>query len=365
MERIRYVDLGAQWDEERPILLKKIDKVLSDGIYIGGSEVEGLERDVADYCGVEFAVALNSGTDALIFALTSLGIRKGDEVITPPNSFIATLAAINHVGATPVFVDVKNDQNIDPALIESKITKKTRAILPVHLTGRVADMVAIQEIAGNYNLEIIEDAAQAIGASLYGSRAGSFGGVGCFSTHPLKNLNACGDGGLLVTNREEIAQFVRGARNHGLENRNISKNFGTVSRMDALQAVILRHRLKRLREVIDMRRANARHYMDLLNPDSVFFPPELDGEFHTYHTFVVQVQKREELKSFLSKHQIETAIHYPIPLHLQPASKKFGFKKGDFPVCEAQANEILTLPIHQFLKTCQVEKVARTVNSFF
>jgi dTDP-4-amino-4,6-dideoxygalactose transaminase len=348
--QIPYVNMKAQWQEERNELLPIIDKILSSGQYVGGEEIVKFEEDIAKYCQVKYAVALNSGTDALIMALDLLGVGPGDEVITPPNSFIASTAVIIHRGARPVFVDVLPNQNIDPDKIESAITSKTKAIMPVHLTGRVCEMDSIMEIADKHGLSVVEDAAQAIGSKYKGKPSGSIGHVGCFSTHPLKNLNACGDGGFMTTNDEKIYLKARAIRNHGMANRNNVNQFGYVSRMDNLQAAILNYRLQRLDVIIDKRRKNAQSYFEAINAAEILLPIENNHEFNTYHTFVIQVEKRDELKGRLLNQGIETAIHYPIPIHLQPAAKSLGYKLGDFPVTEKQSGMILTLPINQFLK---------------
>jgi dTDP-4-amino-4,6-dideoxygalactose transaminase len=362
--RVRYVDLGAQYAEERDELLPLVDRVLSSGAYVGGNVIEILEQRLAKLCGTKHAVALASGTDALILGLRALGVGPGDEVITPPNSFVASTAAIVHVGATPVFADVQADQNFDPECVAAAVTPRTRAIMPVHLTGRVADMDPLMEIAHAKDLFVIEDAAQSIGSTYRDRPAGSFGHVGCFSTHPLKNANAAGDGGFLTTNDDDIAATVRLLRNHGLIDRNTVERFGFVSRMDTLQAAILDYRLDRLDEIIRRRRANAVLYQELLDRKYVFCPPERQIEFNTYHTFVIQVDRRDELQRDLAHRGIGSAIHYPVPIHLQPAAKGFGYKLGDFPVTERQAARILTLPIHQSLKAEQIREVAETVNAF-
>ena len=247
---IPYVNLVAQWEDERNELLPIIEKVLANGQFVGGEVIEQLEERIAELCDVKYCVALNSGTDALVCGLIALGVQRGDEVITPPNSFIASTAAIVHIGAKPVFVDVLPDQNIDPELVESAITKKTKAIMPVHLTGRMARMDELEVISNKYNVPLIEDAAQAIGSKYQNRPAGSWGKVGCFSTHPLENLNACGDGGMLITSDEIIAQKVRSMRNHGLVNRDSVEQFGYVSRMDTIQASILNYRFSKLDVVI-------------------------------------------------------------------------------------------------------------------
>jgi dTDP-4-amino-4,6-dideoxygalactose transaminase len=362
--RIPYVNLQAQWQEERDNLLPIIDKVLESGQYVGGEELDKFEENIAKLCCVKYAAALNSGTDALIFALHINDIGKGDEVITPPNSFIASAAAIVRVGAKPVFVDVLPDQNLDPSRIEDAITKKTKAIMPVHLTGRVCDMDPIMEIAKRHNLVVIEDAAQAIGSKYKGQHSGSIGNIGCFSTHPLKNLNACGDGGFITTNDENIYNQSKTLRNHGIVNRNIVHHFGTVSRMDNLQAAILNYRLAKLDNITKKRRSNAKVYFDGINVNGVFIPEEKTDEYNTYHTFVVQTEHRDELKKYLSLNDIDTAIHYPVPIHLQPASKKLGYKAGDFPITEKQSKEILTLPVNQYLTEVQLERIISVVNQF-
>lgn len=362
--KIPYVDLKNQWKEERDDLLPIIDRLLESGKYVGGEEIELFEHSVAKLCQTRYAVALNSGTDALMFALMLSGIKKGDEVITPPNSFIASTASIVHVGAKPVFVDVLTDQNLDPSRIEDAITSNTKAIMPVHLTGRVCDMDSILDIANKYNLIVIEDAAQAIGSKYKDKLSGSMGDIGCFSTHPLKNLNACGDGGFLTTNNTELYHQLKSLRNQGMVDRDIVNSFGSVSRMDNIQAAILNFRLDKLDEVIFKRRENAQAYIQGLDRNKIFIPDEKDYEFNTYHTFVIQTEHRNELKDFLSKNGIGTAIHYPIPIHLQPASRKLGFKKGDFPITEKQSKEILTLPINQSLTRSNLDMIISKINEF-
>ena len=268
------------------------------------------------------------------------------------------------VGARPVFVDVLDDQNIDPAKIEAAITPRTKAIMPVHLTGRVADMGPIMEIARRHNLKVIEDAAQAIGSRYRDRLAGTFGDIGCFSAHPLKNLNAAGDGGFAATNSDDHAETIRLMRNHGLVDRNTVTRFGQVSRMDTLQAAILRYRFPRLENIIERRRTNAARYGQLLDPALVYTPPDRNHEFNTYHTYVVQVDHRDALQQHLGERGIGTAIHYPIPIHLQPAAGYLGHKAGDFPECERQAQRILTLPVRPDLTPDQISRIAGTVNDF-
>ena len=322
--KIPFVNPNQQWKKEKKHLIKIIDKTLSNDNWVGGRNIKKFEKNIKKLCKTKYAASLNSGTDALTLGLHILGVRRGDEVITTPNSFIASTAVIVHLGAKPVFIDVLNDQNMDPDLLEKAITKKTKAIMPVHLTGRTCEMSKIMKIANKYKIPVVEDAAQSVG-SLYNNKpAGSFGEIGCFSAHPLKNLNAIGDSGYLTTNNFKIYKKVIELRNHGMVNRNKVKNFGHVSRMDNLQAAVLNYRIKNLNKVISQRRKNFDLYKKFLNSKYVFFPLEKKIEFNTYHTFVIQIDKRNELKKFLLKNNIFTAIHYPIPIHLQPAAKTLG-----------------------------------------
>ena len=361
--KIPYVNLSyqnKQISKELTIIFKKI---LNTGEYVGGKEIQKFEKNIAKYCKAKFAVALNSGTDALTLALAVCGVSKDDEVITPPNSFIASTAVIVHLGAKPVFVDVLPDQNIDPDKIEKAITKKTKCIMPVHLTGRISNMEKILKIAKKYNLKVVEDAAQAIGSKFNNKFSGTFGDIGCFSAHPLKNLNAMGDGGYILTDNKNFYKKIKDLSNHGMTNRDKIKNFGYVSRMDNLQAAILNYKLNFLNKVILKRRKNYDIYKKNLS-SKVFFPKEKPKEYNSYHTFVIQTEKRDKLKNYLSKNNIITSIHYPIPIHLQPAAKKLGYKLGDFPIAESQSKKIITLPIHQDLKKNDIIRICKLVNKF-
>jgi dTDP-4-amino-4,6-dideoxygalactose transaminase len=361
---IPYIDLKSQWIEERDELLPIIDEVMQSGKFILESECVKFEESVAKLCGVKYVAAVNSGTDALMFALSLSGIKKGDEVITPSNSFIASTSSIVHIGAIPIFVDVLPNQNIDPSKIEDLITKNTKAIMPVHLSGRVCDMDPILKIAERHNLIVIEDAAQAIGSKYKGKPSGSLGDIGCFSTHPLKNLNACGDGGFVTTNDEDIYKKLMSFRNHGKVDKFSVSKFGMVSRMDNLQAAILNYRLGRLDLIINKRRDNAKKYIEEINQKEIFIPPEMAYEYNTYHTFVVQTSCRDELQKYLLNKGIKTSVHYPIPIHLQLAFKRLEYKEVNLPVTEKQANEILSLPIHQYLSDNDIKRVINAVNSF-
>ena len=363
--RIPYIDLRAQFRKEREGLMAAIEQVLASGCWVGGEAIARFEAAVARRSGVEHAVAVGSGTDALLLGLRALGIGAGDEVITAPNSFISTAAAIVHAGARPVFVDVGEDQNIDPSGIEAAITRATAAILPIHLTGRSADMPAIVEIARRHDLKVVEDAAQAFGATLKGQPAGTFGHLGCFSAHPLKNLNAVGDAGFVLCRDAKLATRLRRLRDHGLVDRDSALEWGVVSRLDNLQAAVLRYRLQRLDAVLRDRRANARRYLELLDDRHVKHPAWREQAIDTYHTFVIQVDRRDELKAHLASRGVASAVHYPVPIHLQPAATELGYKKGAFPAAERQAQRILSLPIHQFLHGDDIEYVCRTINGFY
>ena len=362
---IKYVDLQNDYKVHKKKLLQIIDKTLSTGEWVGGKEIDLFEKNISNYTKSNFTVALNSGTDALTLSLHLLGVKRGDEVITTPNSFIASTAVIMHLGAKPVFVDVLDDQNIDPELIRSKITGKTKAILPVHLTGRMSNMIDVMKIAKEYDLKVVEDAAQAIGSKLNNKHAGTYGDFGCFSAHPLKNLNALGDSGYLVTSKKKYADRAKKLINHGMKKRGVVEEFGFVSRMDNLQAAILNFKLKSLNNIIKVRRNNAKMYNKFLNQEFIELPKNDKNFFDTYHTYVIKVDKRDELKKYLEKKGITTSIHYPTPIHLQPAAKKLGFKLGDYPNTERQAKRILTLPINQYINENQINYISKTINNFY
>ncbi len=365
IRRVPYVNFPAQYAEERNEIMALVDDVFSKGAFVGGDYIAQLEAAIAEVVGVKHVIALNSGTDALILAMKGFGIGSGDEVITPPNSFVASTAAITAVGAIPVFVDVKPDQNIDPALIKAAISGRTKAIMPVHLTGRVAEMDRIMEIAEQYDLKVIEDAAQSFGSRYQDVMSGAIGHAGCFSAHPLKNLNAAGDAGFITTDDDSLAEHARLLRNHGLKDRETVVTWGTVSRMDNLQAAFLTMRLKHTDDVVEKRRANAQLYRDLLQDSAVFMPPCVQAEFNTFHTFVVQIERRDALRAYLAECGIETAVHYPVPIHLQPAAVGLGHKSGDFPATEYQASRIVSLPIHQLLSDDDIRYVVANIEAFY
>lgn len=366
IREISWVDLKSQYMGKRSEILALVDKVFSEGEFVNSKHVDLLEADIAKYVGVKYVVCVNSGTDALIYAMKGLGIKEGDEVITPPNSFIASTSSIVHTGATPVFADVAEDQNIDPLKVEAAITSRTKAIMVVHLGGRIAKMHEIQQIAQKHGLFVIEDAAQAFGSKYYGKMSGSIGDVGCFSAHPLKNFNSAGDAGFITTNNVDVYNKARLLRNHGLQDRTTAIEWGYVSRINAIQAELLRMRLAEdLELTVAKRRKNAELCRKLLNAKYVFIPDDDENMFHTYQCFVIQVGRRDELQQYLSQHGIKVAIHYPVPIHLQPVAKYLGYKKGDFPMTEKQARSIMTIPVHQYLEDHEVVYICNIINDFY
>jgi dTDP-4-amino-4,6-dideoxygalactose transaminase len=348
--RIPYVNLAAQFAEEKAELMPRIEAVLAGGMHVGGPEIEALEREIADYVGTRHAVALGSGTDALILGMVAAGIGPGHEVITPPNSFVASTAAIVRTGATPVFADVRRDGLIDPDAVAAAVTPRTAAIMPVHLWGGICDMEALWAIAERHGLAIVEDAAQAMGTRYRNRRAGSLGIVGCFSAHPLKIFNALGDAGFITTDSGELASRVRLLRNHGLVDRDTVGEFGYVSRLDTLQATVLRYRLGRLDELIERRRSNVAFYRELLKGVPIRLPEEKPYEFHTFVNLVSQCDRRDELQKHLADKGVQTVVHYNTPIHLQPAAESLRCREGQFPVTERLCETILALPANQSLR---------------
>lgn len=363
--KVPFIDLRQRFEEERVELLACVERVLSQGHFVLTREVGEFEEKAAAYAGVKHCVGLNSGTDALMMALWAKGIGKGDEVITTPVSFVATTGAIVHVGATPVYADIGDDMNIDPADIERRITPKTKAIMPVHWTGRIADMPAIMEIADRHGLIVIEDAAQTMGARLHGRHGGGFGAAGAFSAHPLKNLNALGDGGFLMTNDDEIARKVRLYRTHGLQDRDTCVLYGVNSRLDSLNAEVLKYRLERLDDVIARRRRNVELYRRLIKPGPVRIFEDKPGEENAHVMFLVQADDRDGLKAHLAERGVESLVYYGRALHLHPAAERLGYKLGDFPRAEAHCDRVLALPHHQQLSEDAIAYVAEAVNGFY
>lgn len=361
---VPFVSLGLHDPGLKASIMRAVEGVLAHGQYILGPEVGEFEPRFAALCGTRFALGVSDGTHALILALRVLGIGPGDEVITPPNSFLASTSAVVLSGARPVFVDVGEDLNIDPDLISAAVTPRTRAIIPVHLTGRPAAMERISSVAARLRLAIIEDAAQAVGASLNRKPVGSFGIFGCFSLHPLKNLAAGGDAGMITTDSEDLAVELRKARNHGLRDRDTCETWSFNARMDTIQAAILGAKFEHLQRWTTVKRGLAARYREAL-AGVVRVPDERPGEFAVYQTFVIRADRRDDLQRHLAGRGIESKVHYPIPLHLQPAAAELGYKTGDFPVTERLAGEILSLPIYPGLGEAQQEAVIAGVRSFY
>ncbi|MDP8215595.1 MAG: DegT/DnrJ/EryC1/StrS family aminotransferase [Candidatus Euphemobacter frigidus] len=364
--KIKYLDLPAQFKGNRRIR-RVVQEILDSGQFVLGPAVEEFEQNFAELCGVKHAIGISSGTDALFLALKVLGIGSGDEVITVPNSFLATVGAIIQTGAFPRLVDVAEDYNIDIDKIEEAINEKTRAIVPVHLTGNPARIDEIGAIAKKHDLFVVADAAQAVDASINGKKVGSFGDLSAFSLHPLKNLNTCGDGGVITTDSDDYYQQLLLYRNHGLKNRNEARFFAYNCRLDSIKAAVANLQIQTIGEVTEKRNRNAVLYDEgLADLDRwVKIPPRRDGVRQSFHTYVVQVKDRNKLISFLKEKGVETKIHYPIPIHLMEAAKKYGYEKGDFPVAEAQADRIISLPIHQHLSDEQITYVTRIIRSFY
>ncbi|WP_414567485.1 DegT/DnrJ/EryC1/StrS family aminotransferase [Nostoc sp. CCY 9925] len=366
INQIPFVNLKTQHAALKSELLAAIGEVLDDCNFILGEQVAEFERQFAQLCGVSYAVGVNSGTDALIFALKALGIGSGDEVITAPNSFVASASCIRVLGAKPVFVDVGDDYNIDVSQIAAAITPKTKAIIPVHLTGRPCEMEPILALAQEKRIAVVEDAAQAVLAEYQNQPVGSFGIVGCFSLHPLKILNGCGDGGVLVTNDPQLYEQFKIMRNIGLRTRDDCVLWSHNSRLDTLQAAILLVKLRYVQEWTQQRRQNARYYQtQLAGIPQIKIPLEREWEKSVYSNFIIQAERRDELRQFLSDRGIGTAIHYPVPIHLSTVGKELGYPEGSFPVTEMQAQRILSLPIYQGLTVEELHRVCENIKLFY
>lgn len=362
---IPYVNLGLEHEALKSELIEAVSAVMDSGVFILGGVVEKFETQFAAFHDHRYAIGVNSGLDALVLTLKGLGLGPGDEVITVPNSFIATASAISLVGARPVFVDVDDDQNMDPNKLADAINPRTKAIIPVHLTGRPARIDAICDIAKKAGIPVIEDCAQAVGASLNRKLIGTFGVAGCYSFHPLKNLGACGDAGAVVTSDEALANRLRLLRNHGLKDRNTSMEWAYNSRLDSIQAAMLSVKLLKLNEWTERRREIARRYLEQLSGLPLRLPNERAGEYCVWHAFVVQTQLRNDLQQFLKSRSIEALVHYPIPIHLQPAFESLGYERSSFPKCETQAETILSLPIRYSLRNEEVDLITNSVKEFF
>ena len=364
--RIPILDLKAQYATIRDEVTQAIGEVCESQAFALGPAVAEFEKNVAAYCNSKHAIGVSSGTDALLVSLMALGVKTGDEVITTPFSFFATAGCIFRLGAKPVFVDVDPDfYNIDPAGIEEKLSTKTRAIIPVHLFGQIAPMKAITEIASQHNLAVVEDAAQAIGASRDGIMAGNFGDCGCFSFYPTKNLGGFGDGGLVTTNTDSLADYIRTLRDHGQKPRYFYKVIGGNFRLDGIQGAVLNVKLKYLDDWNEKRRQNAALYDSLFAGSPVGTPAIDTGNVSIYHQYTVTVPERDKLQKYLADNDIGSAIFYPKPLHLQDCFSELGYKEGDMPITEKLCNEVLSLPVYPELLPEEIESVARIVLKFY
>jgi len=368
--KIPVFDLTRQYQQIKPEIDKKVKEVLGGGSYILDKNVSLFEEEFAKHCGAKYAIGVASGTDALTLALRALDIGKGDEVITTPFTFVATTEAIHSVEAKIVFVDIDLDSyTIDPQEIEKKITKKTKAIVCVHLYGQPCDMQAIMRLVRKYNLKLIEDCAQATGARYKDSKVGTFGDAGCFSFYPTKNLGAYGDGGIIITNKKQIAEKARMFRAHGSRGKYEHIVHGYNSRLDELQAAILCVKLKYLDKWNKARRENAAYYnekLSALEAEGVIArPKEQKDTKHVYHLYVLRVKERTALMKFLKSRGIGTSFHYPIPLHLQKVYKGLGYCRSDFPNSEFAAKEIVTFPLYPELRKKEIDYVVKSIYQFF
>ncbi|MBU1853238.1 MAG: DegT/DnrJ/EryC1/StrS family aminotransferase [Candidatus Omnitrophica bacterium] len=365
--KIDIFTFNRQYEDIKDEIRGPLEEVIKSGQFILGKDVGLFEQAFSAYCNMKYGVGLNSGTDALFLACLACGIGKGDEVIVVPYTYIATLLAISMTGAKPVLVDIDEETyNIDVSKIERKITNKTKAVLPVHLYGHPVDMDPLMKIAEKYNLKVIEDCAQAHGALYKNKKVGSFGDVSCFSFYPTKNLGAFGDAGMALTDSEEIKQRLISLRDYGRKGRYEHVIKGYNSRLDTLQAAILRVKLKHLDEWNEKRRKNAHLYTKLFKEKGLdlVLPYEADYVKHVYHIYVVRIKNREEVVKQLMDKGIRTLIHYPIPIHLQAAYKELGYKKGDFPIAEKCCEEVLTLPMYPELGEQEIRYVVDTFSGF-
>ena len=362
-EKIKLVDLDPQYQAIGEEIWSAMKDVVENSAFVLGRHVKAFEDDFAGFCNARFAVGVASGTDALVLAMKALGIGPGDEVITVPNTAFPTAEAITLSGASMVFADINPETfNIDPAVAEKKITRKTRAIIPVHLYGQPAQMDELKELCRDRNLRLIEDAAQAHGAEYKGQRVGAIGDAACFSFYPSKNLGGYGDGGAVVTNDERITEKVRMLRNHGRHEKYLHEIEGYNSRLDALQAAILSVKLKYLNGWSEKRRQHARYYDKLLSSvEKVTTPKVLDGVKSVYHVYAIRVKDRDLLRKKLKEENIDTGVHYPVPLHLQPALAYLGLGKGSFPMAEEAASTVLSLPLYPEMTNEQIETVVDAV----
>ena len=361
--RIDLAVLGRQFEIYRAEYEAAALRVLRSGWYILGSELENFEREFAEYLGAKFCVGVNSGLDALTLTLRALEIGAGAEVIVPANTYIATALAVTANGAVPVFVEPDDFYNLDAEKISAAVTEKTRAIIAVHLYGQAAAMDKISAVAEKFNLPLVEDCAQSHGAKFRGKMTGTFG-AGCFSFYPTKNLGAFGDGGAVVTDDENFARKIKMLRNYGSEIKYRNELAGVNSRLDEIQAALLRVKLRHLDELTAERKNIARRYLAEIKNPKIILPKILSGAEHVWHQFVVRTENRDAFQKYLARENIQTVIHYPIPPHLAECYAGFGFKRGDFPVAEKFAGEVLSLPLFNGMTAAEIDFVVEVLNKF-
>jgi len=379
--KIPLLDLNRQYKSIKSEIDSSIKEVLNSQYFILGNEVFELERKIADFCGVKYAIGVASGTDAILLSLRALNIGKGDFVVTTPFTFFATAGAIYNVGAIPIFIDIKRDTyNINPDKLYELLNgesfhskrinidiKRIKAIIPVHLYGQIADMDSIMKIAKNFRISIIEDACQAIGAEYYGKKAGSIGDFGCFSFFPTKNLGGYGDGGMITTQNKTLNEILKKLRIHGSDKGYYHSIIGYNSRLDTLQAAILLAKISHLNNWNNKRHEHASHYSERLKDiQNIETPEECNGRKHIFHQYTIRVKKgiRDNLQKFLNEKNIGTKIYYPLPLHLQKCFKYLGYKKGDMPASEKASEEVLSLPIFPELKIDEIDYVCNSIKEF-
>jgi dTDP-4-amino-4,6-dideoxygalactose transaminase len=364
--QVPFLNLQLQHQPIRAELVAAFEQVLDSSAFAGGKYVAQFEQEFAQFCGTRFACGVGNGTDALWFALLALGVKPGDEVITVPSTFMATAEAITYCGATPVFVDIdEQTYTMDPAQLERAITPRTRAIIPVHLFGQMADMDPILEVARKHGLPVVEDACQAHGAEYKGRKAGSVGDIGCFSFYPGKNLGALGEAGAAVTSNAELKQKMDTLRDHGQARKYFHSMVGWNGRMDGIQAAALSIKLKRLAIGNERRREHGRQYDDLLSGiDDITRPVIASGRTHVYHIYAIRAPRRDDLIRSLGEKQIACGIHYPVPVHLQEAYASLGLPRGSFPVAERCASEFVSLPMFPELTIAQIDHVGRAIRAW-
>ncbi len=364
--RVNHNYLKEQFSDCDEILLK-IKEVINNSDYTLGKSVDDVESLIAKECQTKYAVGVGSGTDALMLSLKVLGVGPGDEVITSTYTFYATVGAIVTAGAKPIFCDCKEDYNIDVDQIESKITPKTKAIIPIHWTGKPCNMVRLKEISQKFAIPIVEDACHALQAEYFGKRCGSFGDLGCFSFHPLKNLNVWGDGGIIVTDNKSYSDQLKLIRNHGLSDRDTCLQFSYNSRLDTIQAVVAKHLIEnKLLHITKTRIENAKLYDQFLTDiPEITVQKRLPQNKEVFHLYTFQAKQRNKLASYLQDNGIDAKIHYPIPMHMQPASKKFNYKKGDFPIAEKLCDSTISLPVHEYVKKESIFNISNLIKEFF